>query len=159
MKSINPLSIITIHLRNILYNSQTLAFYFILITSSIAADYPVLPQILIHTQYNLPTGGQLIKVNTSAAFQSALNSANLGDIIELKSGNTFTGPFTLPKKITGSGWIYIISSAYANLPSPCTRVGPSDGANTPKIVVSANNGGAINTASGAHHYRFVDIEF
>ena len=29
----------------------------------------------------------------------------------------------------------------------------------PKIVVVANSGGAINTASNAHHYRFVGIEF
>jgi len=124
-----------------------------------AAEYPALPQVYIQTTYDPPTGGQLISVNTSAAFQTALNTANLGDIIELQAGTTFTGPFTLPNKTAGNGWIYIRSSAYSNLPSPCSQVSPADAINMPKLVVIAGNGGAINTASNAHHYRFVGIEF
>jgi hypothetical protein len=83
----------------------------------------------------------------------------LGDIIELQAGTTFTGPFTLPEKTSGSGWIYIISSAYSSLPSPCTRVSPSDAVNMPQIIIAAGSGGAINTNAKAHHYRFVGIEF
>lgn len=130
-----------------------------LISSLQATNYPVLPQIYIETTYAPPQGGQLFSVNTSAGFQSALNNAQLGDIIELQAGTTFTGPFNLPNKTTGTGWIYIRSSAYANLPPPCSRVSPSDAANMPKLVISAGNGGAINTATNAHHYRFVGIEF
>ncbi len=131
----------------------------ILIATGTAANYPALPQIFIQTTYNPPTGGQLIIVNTSTAFQAALNTANLGDIIQLQAGITYTGPFTLPNKTSGTGWIYIISSAYSSLPAPCTRVGRSDAANMPKLVVVAGSGGAINTATNAHHYRFVGIEF
>lgn len=124
-----------------------------------AAEFPALPQIFIETTYNPPVGGQRIIVNSTAGFQSALNSAQLGDIIELKAGVTYMGPFTLPNKTSGSGWIYIISSEYSRLPNPCTRVRPADGANMPQIVVKAGSGGAVTTASGAHHYRFVGIEF
>ena len=98
-------------------------------------------------------------MNSSASFQAALNTANLGDIIELQAGITFTGPFTLPNKTSGTGWIYIVSSAYSNLPPPCTRVSTADAVNMPKLVVAAGNGGAINTAVAAHHYRFAGIEF
>ncbi len=128
-------------------------------TTIFATNYPALPQVYIETTYDPPVGGQLISVSTSAAFQTALNTAHLGDIIELQAGTTFTGPFTLPNKTSGTGWIYIRSSAYASLPAPCERVSPADAANMPKLVVIAGNGGAINTASNAHHYRFVGIEF
>ncbi|HZV71868.1 MAG TPA: T9SS type A sorting domain-containing protein [Saprospiraceae bacterium] len=124
-----------------------------------AAEYPALPQILIQTPFDLPVGGQHISVNTTAGFKTALISAQPGDVIELEAGATFTGPFTLPNKASGTGWIYIISSAYAELPDPCNRVGPGDAVNMPKLVVIANNGGTINTSSNAHHYRFVGIEF
>lgn len=124
-----------------------------------AADFPTLPQTFIPTAFELPVGGQRIAVSTSSGFQAALNSANPGDIIELQAGTTFTGPFTLPNKTSGTGWIYVMSSAYTSLPTPCTRVGPSDAANMPKLVVRAGSGGTINTAANAHHYRFVGIEF
>ncbi|MEP7196149.1 MAG: T9SS type A sorting domain-containing protein [Saprospiraceae bacterium] len=124
-----------------------------------AAKYPTLPQIFIQTSYNPPVGGQIFHVNTSANFQAALNSAKLGDLIELQAGITFTGPFTLPNKTTGTGWIYISSSAYSSLPSPCNRVSISDAVNMPKIVVGAGSGGTINTVANSHHYRFVGIEF
>jgi len=131
----------------------------IAIGTATAANYPALPQIYIQTAYNPPAGGQLFTVNTSASFQTALNTANLGDIIQLQAGITFTGPYTLPNKTSGTGWIYITSSAYADLPPPCTRVSPADAVNMPKIVIAANSGGSINTATNAHHYRFVGIEF
>ncbi|MEP6796104.1 MAG: T9SS type A sorting domain-containing protein, partial [Saprospiraceae bacterium] len=78
---------------------------------------------------------------------------------QLQAGTIYTGPFTLPAKTPGTEWIYIISSAYSSLPEPCTRVSPADADNMPKLVVSAGNGGTINTASNAHHFRFVGIEF
>lgn len=124
-----------------------------------AAVYPTLPQVYIQTSYNPPTDGKLFHVSTSAGFQTAINSANLGDIIELQAGITFTGPFTLPNKTTGIGWIYIRSSAYSSLPAPCNRVGISDAVNMPKLVVAAGDLGAINTVANSHHYRFVGIEF
>ena len=124
-----------------------------------AEEYPELPRVYIQTAYNPPAGGQRYQASTSAAFRAALTAAQPGDIIELAAGVTFTGPFTLPNKTAGSGWIYIVSSAYASLPAPCSRVTPADAAHMPKIVVKAGSGGAVATAAGAHHYRFVGIEF
>lgn len=69
------------------------------------------------------------------------------------------GPFTLPNKTSGSGWIYIVSSKLANLPPAGSRAKPSDAVNMPKIVASSSGGNTIRTATGAHHYRFIGIEF
>ncbi|TLY42810.1 MAG: hypothetical protein E6K59_08050, partial [Nitrospirae bacterium] len=118
---------------------------------------PQLPQSFLDTTYAEPTG-TVRPVNAGGDLQDAINAAAPGDVIVLQAGATFTGPFTLPNK-TGTGWIYIRSSAYANLPSPGTRVNPSQASLMPKIEVAANQGGAIQTASGAHHYRFIGIEF
>ncbi len=120
---------------------------------------PELPRVFMQTAYAPPTNPTIYRPQTSADFQTALNTCKLGDIIELSAGATYKGPFTLPNKTSGTGWIYITSSALAKLPSPCTRVSPSDAPNMPSIVVSAGAGGTIQTASGAHHYRFVGIEF
>ena len=122
-----------------------------------AQTLPQLPKTYINTTYSLPTG-KTYHVNAGGNFQAALDSANLGDVIVLQAGATFTGPFTLPNKTSGSGWIYIQSSNYASLPGPCTRVGQSDSVNMPKIVVAAGAGGAIQTANNAHNFRFVGIE-
>jgi type IX secretion system substrate protein len=125
--------------------------------SANAQTLPQLPKTYLNTTYYLPSG-KVITVNSGGDFQAALNSANLGDIIVLQAGATFTGPYTLPNKTSGSGWIYIQSSNYANLPGPCNRVGQSDSSNMPKIVVTAASGGAIQTVSNSHNFRFVGIE-
>src|SRR5205085_7330218 len=97
---------------------------------------------------NIPAGGDL---------QSAINSAQPGDVIKLAAGATFTGNFTLPVK-SGSSYIYIRTSAPdSSLPAAGTRVTPSNAASMPKIVTS-NSIGAITTDPAAHHYRFVGIE-
>ncbi len=123
-----------------------------------SAILPTLPQIYIDTKYDPPEGGKIISISTSAAFQAALQSSKLGDIIELQAGVTYNGPFTLPNKTTGTGWIYIRSSDYSGLPAPCNRVSPADAVNMPKIVAATAAGLVIGTASKAHHFRFVGIE-
>ncbi len=122
-----------------------------------AAQLPTLPQVLIDTTYS-PPSGNTITVNAGGNLQTAINNAVPGTTIVLQAGATFTGPFTLPNK-TGSGWIYIRSSAYTSLPAPGTRITPADAANMPKIAVNAAGGTTIQTNSQAHHYRFVGIEF
>ena len=122
-----------------------------------AATLPELPRVFMNTTYSPPTGS-IITVNAGGNFQAALNSAVLGDTIVLQAGATFVGPFTLPNKTSGSGWIYIRSSAYANLPPPGSRVSPFYAANMPKIVVGSTVGGAIQTTANSHNFRFVGIE-
>ena len=120
---------------------------------------PALPQATIDTTYSLPTGGITWTVNAGGDFQAAINKANLGDIIVLQAGATFIGNFTLPAKTTGSGWIYIVSSNYSSLPSPGNRVALTDKPNMPTIISPYGSAGiGIQTATGAHHYRFVGIE-
>jgi hypothetical protein len=54
-------------------------------------------------------------------------------------------------------FVYIVSSAYNSLPAPGNRVAPSDAANMCKIQ-TGNSNPAIQTASAAHHYRFIGCE-
>jgi Big-like domain-containing protein/carbohydrate binding protein with CBM6 domain len=121
-----------------------------------AQTLPQPPRIFLDTTYAPPTGGLLITVNAGGNLQAAINSALPGDTIVLQAGATFTGNFTLPNK-SGSGWIYIRSSAYSSLPAPGTRVSPAQANLMPKIV-SPNTSPAITADFGAHHYRFVGIE-
>lgn len=125
--------------------------------TGVQAAPPSLPQTYIDTAYS-PPSGNIITVNAGGNLQAAINNAQLGDTIVLQAGAIFNGPIRLPNK-TGSGWIYIRSSNYADLPGPGNRVGPADGANMPKIIVSQGGASALNTQSGAHHYRFIGIEF
>jgi hypothetical protein len=128
------------------------------LTSTVAAAVaPALPQTFISTLYQLPTGTRH-RVSTGAELRSALAAAQRGDVIEMRAGATFVGPFTLPAKSGGSGWIYIVTSDYDRLPRPCERVRPADAAFMPKIVAAAG-GSCVTTAAGSHHYRFVGIEF
>jgi hypothetical protein len=124
-----------------------------------AATLPELPRVYMQTGFALPLNAVVYKPLTSADFQTALNACKFGDIIELQAGTVYRGPFTLPNKTSGTGWVYIISSELSSLPSPCTRVSPSDAVNMPVITVGSGAGGAIGTAPGAHHFRFVGIEF
>src|SRR5262249_32395757 len=117
---------------------------------------PELPRSFLDTGYRAPTG-QTIAVNVGGDLQSALNQAQPGDVIMLQAGATFTGNFVLPNK-TGAGWITVrASTSDANLP-PGTRVTPASASSMPKIM-SPNSEPATQTDSGAHHFRFVGIEF
>jgi hypothetical protein len=121
-----------------------------------AATLPVAP-LTFDTTYTAPTGAT-IDVSAGGDLQAALNNAKLGDTIVLQAGATFTGPFTLPNKTSGSGWIYVISSSLASLPAAGHRVAPADVAHMPKIVAPLDNNSLV-TVAGSHHFRFVGIEF
>jgi hypothetical protein len=121
-----------------------------------AGTLPTLP-LIFDSSYAAPSG-HTISVKSGGDLQAALNQAALGDTIILQAGATFSGPFTLPNKTGGTGWIYLQSSAYAQLPAPGKRVSPADAVNMPKLVAPANDH-AIVTVNGSHHFRFVGIEF
>jgi len=90
-------------------------------------------------------------------FQSAINQAQPGDTIVLTSGATYQGHFTLPDK-AGSDYVTVRSSALDHLPPEGSRVDPKDAAYMPKLV-SPDGSPAVVAARGAHHFRFVGIEF
>jgi hypothetical protein len=127
---------------------------------TLAAALPAPPQTF-DSSYVAPTG-RMLKVLAGEHRQAALDNAQLGDTIVLQAGATFTGPFKLPNKTAGSGWIYVVSSKLASLPSPGNRVGPGSAVNMPRIVSRRTNNAltsALTTVHNSHHFRFVGIEF
>src|SRR5438552_3072215 len=128
-------------------------------TTARAAALPERPRVILDTTYVPPTG-RTLAVPAGGDLQAALNAAVGGVVIILQAGATFSGPFTLPIK-SGTWWIIVrTSAADSTLPPPGTRItGAYAGPALPKIVVGAGVGGALRTTSGAHHFRFIGIEF
>jgi hypothetical protein len=118
---------------------------------------PELPRVALDTA-QLPVGGKTFQVRKGSDPQGAFDAAQPGDTIALEAGVAFRGNFILPKK-TGSAWIVIRTSASdKDLPPAGTRVGARHFSVMPKLV-SPNDSPAIQTAPGAHHYRFIGVEF
>jgi hypothetical protein len=118
---------------------------------------PIPPRVFIDTSYRQPSG-RTIPVARGGDLQGALKAAQPGDVLVLEPGATFQGNFSLPNKV-GTAWIVVRSGASDDkLPAPGTRVTPGLAPLMPKIV-SPNGNPALYTEAGAHHYRFVGIEF
>src|SRR5262249_39859476 len=133
-------------------------------TAIIDKGEPELPRVYLDTAYTPSSDSspskRAITVDSGGDFQSALNRAKAGDVITLQAGATFTGNFTLPNKPgDGAQWIIIRSSAADDkLPPSGTRITPSYSSVTPKLI-SPDSDPVIATAKGAHHYRFIGVEF
>lgn len=126
-------------------------------SASSAANDPELPRTYLNTDVS-PSDGRVIAVAKGGDLQAALNQAQPGDAITLPAGAVFKGNFVLPKK-SGTKWIVIrTSTAETSFPAAGTRIGPKDSGAMPKLV-SPNSDPVIKTAVGAHHYRFIGIEF
>lgn len=106
----------------------------------------------------ISVAGSTITVRAGGNLQAAIDKAKSGDTIVLEAGAKFVGSFLLPSK-PGSEYITIQSSEIARLPKDGVRVSPKDAALMPKIVSSGKNEPALKTAPGAHHYRFIGVEF
>ncbi len=118
---------------------------------------PAPPKVFLDTSYT-PPSGRTIAVRAGGDLQAALKAAQSGDVIALEPGAVFSGNFSLPKK-GGTGWIVVRSGAPDDkLPAPAVRVTPSFAPAMPKIV-SPNQGPAVSAEPGAHHYRFIAVEF
>lgn len=105
---------------------------------------------------NIAIGADLV-VPAGGDFQQALNAALPGDTITLQAGATYQGTYSLPKK-SGADWVTIRSSALASLPPAGVRVTPAHAAFMPKLKAVGSNPAMVAT-DGAHHFRFVGIEF
>ncbi|HEX8184362.1 MAG TPA: hypothetical protein VF747_06415 [Blastocatellia bacterium] len=119
------------------------------------SEPPEPPRVFLDTAYAQAAGIKII-VGAREDFQSALNVGHLGDEIILTAGVTKPGNFTLPAK-SGTAPLIIRTSNLDALEEG-RRVGPADATNMPKLV-SPNSDPVILAAPGAHHYRFVGIEF
>ncbi|MGI8467688.1 MAG: hypothetical protein ACR2N3_04475 [Pyrinomonadaceae bacterium] len=103
--------------------------------------------------------GNIIQVKAGGNFQDALNHAKSGDTIQLQSGATFSGNFVLPNK-AGNEFITIRASANdSQLPPSDTRIDPKKYAAVLPKLVSPTEEPVISASNGAHHYRFVGVEF
>jgi hypothetical protein len=140
-----------------------------------------LPRVYIQsTMADTSAPGSTITVNAGGNLQSALNSANCGDTIQLQAGSTFTGPFTFPaKSCDDNHWIIVRTNADDSLlPAEGSRMTPcyagvsslpgrpdfhcASTTNVLAKLVMASYGNAANGpilfASGANHYRLLGLE-
>ncbi|MEQ1642474.1 MAG: right-handed parallel beta-helix repeat-containing protein [Pyrinomonadaceae bacterium] len=101
--------------------------------------------------------GRVIKVPPGGNLQGALERAQSGDIIELQAGAVYQGQVNLPNK-PHTDFVTIRSSAAADLPEG-KRVKPSQRSSMATITSGMLGRAAVQAANGAHHYRFVGIEF
>src|ERR1043165_5980132 len=101
--------------------------------------------------------GPIIQLDKSGDLQAAINRAKPGDTIILQAGAIYTGPFTLPVK-SGSEYITIQSSRVNELPEGA-RVSPSQSELFAKLQSAEKSAAVVKTQPGAHHYKFVGIEF
>ena len=107
----------------------------------------------------LEMAGNTISVRAGGDFQAALDRAKPGDTISLEAGATFRGGFNLPLK-SGSEFITVRSAAAdAKLPPLNARIEPKKYAAVLPKLVSPTNEPVVRAVSGAHHFRFVAIEF
>ena len=98
-------------------HSLLVVIFVLLVTAHVqAANLPALPQIYVDT--SMPTTKVTKTVcahgcnYTNSQLQAAINAANLGDVIELQAGATYSGKIQLPNKTSGTGWIIVRSSAW-----------------------------------------------
>jgi hypothetical protein len=120
------------------------------------AALPEAPREWVNTVLVPPTG-RTIAVPSGEDFQDALDRAQPGDVIVLEAGAIYKGPFTLPNKREGTGWITITSSGVdGQFPPPGRRVRPSDASKM--AVLTSSHGEVVSAERGAHHYRFIGLE-
>ena len=129
---------------------------------------PILPQTTVNLTPpkqgtsicpTLTTGSNCIRnlpAGNATSFQNAINAATCGDTIVLAAGSTYRGNFTIPST-SCSGWIEIVSSALASLPSPGNRIGPSNLSNMGTIS-TPNISPAIQFLPSSNHWRLIGLE-
>ncbi len=102
-------------------------------------------------------GVRIIRVPPGGNIQAALNAAQSGDIVELQAGAVYSGTINLPNKPL-TDFVTIRSSAAADLPAE-KRVSPAQRSSMATITSGILGRPAVQAVNGAHHYRFIGIEF
>src|SRR5262245_19778524 len=106
-----------------------------------------------------PAGAATTTVPAGSSLQAAINAAQPGDVLLLAPGAIYSGNFTLPNKGSSTEYITIRSAAPDSLLPPAgVRMTPAYEAQLPKIK-SPNSISAIRTATAAHHYKLMFLEF
>jgi parallel beta helix pectate lyase-like protein len=105
------------------------------------------------------SSGRQTVVQPGDNLQRAIDAAKPGDTLTLIAGAVYNGPFTLPNKPAGTEYITIQTSNLEGIAPPDSRIKPQEHAAAMPKILSPNAESALKTAPGAHHYRFVGIEF
>ena len=113
--------------------------------------------IPVHFEIVQKDSVRVIKVPPGGNVQAAIEQANSGDVVELQAGAVYSGQINLPNKPL-TDYVTIRSSAAADLPVD-KRVGPEQKASMATILSGMLGRAAVAATNGAHHYRFVGIEF
>lgn len=101
-----------------------------------------------------------IQVRAGGNLQAAIDGANYGDVIILEAGATYKGPIELPFKEGNSDqFITITTSNPGGIAKENERINPQLHAKAMPKIVGPDSSVAISTAAGAHHYKFIGIEF
>jgi hypothetical protein len=125
--------------------------------TEVTGSEPELPRVYLDTAYKQPARAPKL-IAAGDDLQAALNAAKPGDVLSLQAGATFTGNFTLPAK-PGAEWIIVrTSTADGSLPPPGVRITPAN-SNLMAKIVTPNSQPALTAGDGAHHFRFIGIEF
>jgi hypothetical protein len=147
------------------------AYLTIVAPGKIGPTLPTLPQATVDLTMpiqgtsacpTLTTGSNCIRnvpAGDAVNFQKAINAATCGDTIVLVAGSTYSGNFTIPQTTctNNSGWIFIVSSALASLPTPNHRVGPSNVSNMAQVS-TPNTNPAFWFLANSNHWRLVGLE-
>jgi hypothetical protein len=103
--------------------------------------------------------GSQIYLRAGQDLQAALRTAKSGDTIILEAGASFTGPIVLPFKTGAGDYITIRTSGLNSISKEDERIDPAAHARAMPKVIAPPNRAALVTESGAHHYKFVGVEF
>lgn len=106
---------------------------------------------------------RVVTLRAGDDLQAAIQSARFGDTILLQAGATYAGPIVLPYKGAGSGtdadYITIRTSDLGGIAEDTERIQPAVHARAMPKIVAPKEKAAVGTEPGAHHYKFIGIEF
>ena len=120
-------------------------------------------QVSVSPSRAVSPASRVVTLRAGDDLQAALKAARFGDTILLQAGATFTGPIVLPFKSGGSGtdadYITIRTTDLHRISNESERIKPSQHARAMPKIIAPREKSAVVTEPGAHHYKFVGVEF